>query len=68
MRGRRLTPDFFNDDRCWAVCYSDDGVAIRTELTASEAMQAANEINAVARRRGERVVEVKEMTGPPIKD
>ncbi len=31
-------------------------------------MQAANEINAVARRRGERVVEVKEMTGPPIKD
>jgi hypothetical protein len=61
MRGRRLTPNHFDDERCWAVCFADDGEPLEKSLTASEAMRRSAEINVQVRRKGGRRVEVREI-------
>jgi hypothetical protein len=61
MRGRRLTPNHFDDERCWAVCFADDGEPLEKSLTASEAMRRSAEINVQVRRKGGRRVDVREI-------
>ena len=61
MRGRRLTPNHFDDERCWAVCFADDGQPLEKSLTASEAMRRSAEINVQVRHKGGRRVDVREI-------
>jgi hypothetical protein len=62
MRGRKLSYDPLGwDEHIWKVVYSDDhNDIVQDGLTAGEAMRLSAEINVVARRRGERLVEVVE--------
>lgn len=63
MRGRKLSydPDGW-DQRIWKVVYADaETEVVQADLLAGEAMRLATELNVVARRRGGRIVVVKEI-------
>jgi hypothetical protein len=65
MRGRKLSYDPAGwDEPIWEVVFADTtNEVVRAGLTAGDAMRFANETNVTARRRGGRIVAVKEIGG-----
>jgi hypothetical protein len=62
MRGRKLSYDPAGwDEPIWEVVFADaENKVVCFGLTAGEAMRLANETNVTARRRGGRIVAVRE--------